>query len=92
MCEWVIRVPAGETIDLNVTSFHLEGYNAPCYYDHLEVGINPFIPTVPSFAVRKTDVSRHNGRTSGAPLKPLRDPHYAERRQSLGQQMLERWA
>ena len=53
------------------------------------------MPTVPTFAVRETNVSRHNGGTSGAPLKPLRDPrfpHYAERRQSLGQQMLERWA
>ena len=31
------------------------------------------MPTVPTFAVRETDVSRHNGGTSGAPLKPLRD-------------------
>ena len=31
------------------------------------------MPTVPTFAVRETDVSRHNGDTSGAPLKPLRD-------------------
>ena len=68
------------------------------------------MPTVPTFAVRETDVSRHNGGASGAPLKPLRDDsalralsslrglrgsppiNYAERRQSLGQQMLERWA
>ena len=35
--------------------------------------LNPFLPTVPTFAVRETDVSRHNGGTSGAPLKPLRD-------------------
>ena len=35
--------------------------------------INPFLPTVPTFAVRETDVSRHNGGTSEAPLKPLRD-------------------
>ena len=35
--------------------------------------INPFMPTVPTFAVRETDVCRHNGGTSGAPLKPLRD-------------------
>ena len=35
--------------------------------------LNPFMPTVPTFAVRETDVSRHNGGTSGAPLKPLRD-------------------
>ena len=34
---------------------------------------NPFLPIVPTFAVRETDVSRHNGGTSGAPLKPLRD-------------------
>ena len=35
--------------------------------------VNPFMPTVPTYAVRETDVSRHNGGTSGAPLKPLRD-------------------
>ena len=34
---------------------------------------NQFLLTVPTFAVRETDVSRHNGGTSGAPLKPLRD-------------------
>ena len=28
---------------------------------------------VPTFAVRETCVSRHNGGTAGAPLKPLRD-------------------
>ena len=28
---------------------------------------------VPTFAVRETDVSRHNGGTLSAPLKPLRD-------------------
>ena len=31
------------------------------------------MPTVPAFAVRETDVSLHNGGTSGGPLKPLRD-------------------
>ena len=30
------------------------------------------LPTVPTFAVRETDVSRHNGGASDAPLKPLR--------------------
>ena len=35
--------------------------------------LNQFLPTVPTFAVRETDVSRHNGGTSGALLKPLRD-------------------
>ena len=35
--------------------------------------INQFLPTVPTFAVRETDVSRYNVGTSGAPLKPLRD-------------------
>ena len=35
--------------------------------------INPFMPTVPTFAVRETNVPRHNGGTWGAPLKPLRD-------------------
>ena len=69
----------------------------------LHLFINPFLPTVPAFAVRETDVSRHDGGTSGAPLKPLRDDSAlralsslrglrAERRQSLRQQMLERWA
>jgi len=33
---------------------------------------NPFMPTVPTFAVRETGVSRHNGGSAGAPLKPLR--------------------
>ena len=37
-----------------------------CYF-------NQFMPTVPTFAVRETDVSRHNWGTSDAPLKPLRD-------------------
>ena len=32
--------------------------------------VNPFMPTVPTFAVRETDVSRHNGGASGAPLMP----------------------
>ena len=31
------------------------------------------MPTVPTFAVRETDVSRYNGGTCCAPLKPLRD-------------------
>ena len=31
---------------------------------------NPFLPTVPTFAVRETDVSRHNGGTSGPPIMP----------------------
>ena len=30
------------------------------------------MPTVPSFAVRETDFSWHNGGPSGDPLKPLR--------------------
>ena len=31
------------------------------------------MPIVQTFAVRETAVSRHNGGTAGAPLKPLRD-------------------
>ena len=34
---------------------------------------NQFLSTVQTFAVRETDVSRHNGGTSGDTLKPLRD-------------------
>ena len=34
---------------------------------------NPFLPTVPTFAVRETDVSRHKWGTWGATLKPIRD-------------------
>ena len=41
--------------------------------DRYPVRQNPFLPTVPTFAVRETCVSRHNGGASGAPLKPLRD-------------------
>ena len=32
--------------------------------------INPFMPIVQTFAVRETNVSRHNGSTSGSPLSP----------------------
>ena len=32
--------------------------------------LNPFVPTVPTFAVRETDVSRYNGGTRGAPIMP----------------------
>ena len=42
-------------------------------YIYHKIRLNPFMPTVPTFAVRETDVSRHNGGTSGAPIKPLRD-------------------
>ena len=38
-----------------------------------ELLFNLFMPTVPTFAVRETDVSQHNGGTSSTPLKPLRD-------------------
>ena len=34
---------------------------------HLVTAINPFMPTVPTFAVRETDVSWHNGETLGGP-------------------------
>ena len=50
------------------------------------------MPTVPTFAVRETDVSQHNGGTSGAPLKPLRDDSALRALSSHGQQMLDRWA
>ena len=42
------------------------------------------MPTVPTFAVRETDVSRHNGGTSGAPLEPLRDDNVLRALSSLG--------
>ena len=49
--------------------------HAPLLINSLVKGefLNLFLPTVPTFAVRETDVSRHNGGTSGAPLKPHRD-------------------
>ena len=34
------------------------------------IQINPFLPSVPTFAVRETDDSRHNGGNSGPPLNP----------------------
>ena len=46
---------------------------AECAADGPLAKVNPFMPTVPKFAVRETDVSRHNGGTSGVPLKPIRD-------------------
>ena len=42
------------------------------------------MPTVPTFAVRETDVSRHNGGASGAPLKPFRDDSAVRKLSSLG--------
>ena len=49
-------------------------HNEVLHYDNITQSIiNPFMSTVPTFAVRETDVSRHNGGTAGAPLKPLRD-------------------
>ena len=48
-------------------------WGKPLIVTHMSQNINPFMPTVPTFAVRETDVSQHNGGTSGAPLKPLRD-------------------
>ena len=39
----------------------------------LHFKFNQFLTTVPTFAVRETDFSRHNGGPSGTPLKPLRD-------------------
>ena len=39
----------------------------------LVLPLNKFPSRLPTFAVRETDVSRHNGGTSGAPLKPLGD-------------------
>ena len=35
--------------------------------------VPPLCRETSTFAVRGTDVSRHNGGTLGAPLKPLRD-------------------
>ena len=52
--------------------------------------INPFMPTVPTFAVRETDVSQHNGGTSGAPLKPPRDDSALRALSSL-RGLLECW-
>ena len=56
---------------ISVTALHCQSLEITTglFINH----INPFLPTVPTFAVRETDVSRHNGGTSGAPLKPLRD-------------------
>ena len=42
-------------------------------YSTVKKKISPFLPTVPTFAVRETDVPRYNEGTSGTPLKPLID-------------------
>ena len=39
-----------------------------CCRSKITILINLFLPTVPTFAVRETDVSRHNGGTRGAPI------------------------
>ncbi|XP_047482510.1 LOW QUALITY PROTEIN: cubilin-like [Penaeus chinensis] len=38
-CEWLIRVPPGEVIQLNFTEFHLEGplFGSRCRYDYVEI-------------------------------------------------------
>ena len=43
-----------------------------------------FCNQVPTFAVRETDVARHNGGISGAPNKPLRDDSVLRALSSLG--------
>ena len=57
---------------------------------------NPFLPTVPTFAVRETQSLGQQMLNATVGINGLKGPsiglHYAERRQSLGQQMLERWA
>lgn len=35
-CDWVIRVPPGETIELKFTSFHVE-QSSTCRWDYVEV-------------------------------------------------------
>ena len=60
------------------------------YYAQLCGSLTHFCPPlrfrnqVPTFAVRETDVSRHYGGTSGAPLKPLRDDSALRALSSLG--------
>ena len=49
-------------------------------------------PVRSTFAVRETYVSRHNGGTSGAPLKPLRDDSTLRALMSLRTIMFEWWA
>jgi len=36
-CTWIISVPTGQQIKLNVTDFSLEGYKRLCHYDYLEI-------------------------------------------------------
>ena len=48
-------------------------YRCYIWICYLLLIVNPFMPTVQTFAVRETDVFRYNGGISGAPLKPLRD-------------------
>ena len=53
------------------------------------------MPTVPTFAVQDTNVSRHNGATSGAPIMP-RDVSLSDSKCWNGGQKLvaktQRWA
>jgi hypothetical protein len=36
-CTWIISVPTGQQIKLNVTDFSLEGRSGRCPYDYLEI-------------------------------------------------------
>ena len=49
-------------------------YNTGIYHTCAAVRLNPFLPTVAfNICCPRDCVSRHNGGTAGAPLKPLRD-------------------
>jgi len=36
-CTWIISVPTGQQIKLNVTDFSMEGHSRFCHYDYLEI-------------------------------------------------------
>ena len=65
-----VSVTPPQIVSQRCTTMHSnisnELYVTPPYYLTF-AALNPFLPTVPTFAVRETDVSQHNGGTSGAP-------------------------
>jgi len=66
-------VRSGSVCGFGVYPLHCLFTEAGAVTDNAKRNINPFLPTVQTFAVRETDVFKHNGGTSGAPLKALKD-------------------
>ena len=75
---FAIKHPDQKPVELISKNIRSE-WSSVAVWTYLIMNLTHFYPPlrfrnqVPTFAVRETNVSRHNGGTSGAPHKPLRD-------------------